>query len=114
MVSDATDESLKRGEQRLNILNNVLTKSEGLNATISDISLSFRSVHLKCQPMSSMEEEDFKVLDLSVCEQDDVLAEMRARRCRCHVYSERSLIDRFILESDFLEAAAFVGCPWVC
>ena len=76
MSGDATDKSLQRVPKRLNILNDTVTESISFNSSESSISLSFRSIHLEGQFVSSVEEEYLEVLDFSVCEQDDILAEV--------------------------------------
>ena len=90
-VSDSTKESLHGVEQRLDVLDNVLTESECLDATIADISLSLWAVHLESQSVSAMEVEDLEVLDLCVGEQDDILAELGTRFGSGHVDVEGSV-----------------------
>ena len=76
MGRDAADESLQSVPKRLNILNDVIAESISFNATKSSISLSFWSIHLEGQLVSTMEEEDLKVLDFCISEQDDIFAEV--------------------------------------
>ena len=73
MVSDSTNEGFQCGEKGLNILHYVFTEGKSLDTSETDISLSFGRVHLESQFVSSLEEENFKVLDLSVGKHDDVL-----------------------------------------
>lgn len=110
MICDASNESFQGSPKRLNVLDDVLTEGKSLNSTKADISLGLWRIHLEGQSMSTMEEEDFEVLDLRVGKQNNVFAKVRAWLCSSHIHSERSLVDCFILESNLLEAASFVSC----
>ena len=113
VVCNATDESLERRPQRLDVLNHIFAESEGLNAAEANISLRLGRVHLESQAMCAMEVEDLEVLNLSVGEKDDILAHLALRVCRRDVYVESCLADLLVLEGDLLEAAAFVSHLWV-
>ena len=113
VVSDATNESLERRPQRLDVLNHVFAESEGFYATIADISLSLRRVHLEGESVGTVEGKQLEVLDLGVGEEDDILAELALGISGVDNHVERGLIDSFVLKRDLLEAAAYVGRLWV-
>lgn len=90
-------------------MHDVLTEGKGFNATIADISLGFRRIHLESQSVSSMEEENFEVLNLGVGKHNHVFAKVRAWLRSGHIDREGSLIDGLILKSDLLEASAHIS-----
>jgi len=109
VVRNASDESLKRGPQRLDVLNHILAESEGLDAAVANISLRLGRVHLESQLVGAVEVEDLEVLDLSVREEDDILAHLALGVCCRDVHVESCFADLLVLEGNLLEAAALVG-----
>ena len=74
VVRNASEESLKCVPQRREVLDNIVAESICLDTAVTNISLGLRRVHLESQFVAAVEEENFEMLDLGVCEQDDILA----------------------------------------
>lgn len=68
-------EGLDKEPERLELLHDVLTEGECLDATKVDISLGLGSGHLEAELVSAFEVEGLEMLDLGVSEQDGVVAE---------------------------------------
>ena len=109
VVRDASNESLHSVPQGLEIFNDIVAEGEGLDATVADIGLCLGRIRLEGQLMTTMEEENFEMLDLGVGEQDNILAEVRAGLACGHVDVERRIINGLIFKLDLLEALALVG-----
>ena len=104
------DEHFQGADERLNILHKVFAEGEGFNTTVSNVSLRLRRVHLKSQLMSAVEVEDLEVLDLSVGEQNGIIAHSLFRVLSGDEDIKFGLANLLELEIDLFEASAFVGC----
>ena len=110
VIRDATNKCLHGVEERLNVLDDILAESKCLDASIADISLGLRRVHLESEAVLSVEVKNLEVLNFSIGKQDNILAHLGTRVFCSHMHVESiGVVDFLVLEGDRLEAAALIS-----